>query len=207
MKKIFLRIICGCLLACLGIAFSVAEAKTVSHKKVAAKSTKKSRHSRRGAEKPHSDDYMTGIASCYATKFVGRRTTSGQTFTMDRFTGAHPTLPMGTKLKVTNLKNNQVVYLEINDRMARWTGHVLDLPARSAQQMGMKCPTLTTVHLEIMDNDAFNSLMRGQLSQALISANPLISESMTLEAANRYAEMMRNESANLTNESQSIESK
>jgi rare lipoprotein A len=205
MKKIFQQIALGLTLVCLGVNFSAAEAKTTSHKK-STTTAKKSRHSR-GTEKPHSDDYMTGIASCYATKFVGRRTMSGQTFTMDRFTGAHPTLPMGTKLKVTNLKNGQIVYLEINDRMARWTGHVLDLPVRSAEQMGMRCPTLTKVHLEIMDSDAFNGLMRGQLSQALISANPLISESMTLEAANRYAEMMRNESGNLNNESQNIESK
>lgn len=206
MKKGFQRIIWGLMLICLGIAFSSIEAKTVRHKKSAAKSVKKSRH-RHGVEKPHSADYMTGIASCYAPKFVGRRTMSGDVFTMDRFTGAHPTLPMGTKLKVTNLKNGQVVYLEINDRMARWTGHVLDLPTKSARQMGMKCPTLTKVHLEIMDNDSFNGFMRGQLSQALISANPLISESMTLEAANRYADVMRNESGNLNSESQNVESK
>ena len=49
----------------------------------------------------------TGRATYYANKFVGRKTTSGEVYTHDKFTAAHKTLPFGTKLKVTNLKNGK----------------------------------------------------------------------------------------------------
>lgn len=145
--------------------------------------------------KPHSDDYMQGVASCYAQKFVGRRTTSGQVFTMDRFTGAHPTLPMGTKLKITNLKNNKVVYIAVNDRMAKKSGHVIDLTLLAARQIGI-CPGLGQVNLEIIDNDTFNQVLNGNTTQLLISANPLLSESNALEIANQFAASKESDGTN-----------
>lgn len=169
------------------------KAKSSSHK-----TTKKSRI----RTKPHSDDYMDGVASCYAKKFVGRRTTSGDIFVMDRFTGAHTTLPMRTKLKVTNVKNGKFVYIEVNDRMARVSGHVIDLPTRSAEALGMRCPTLAIAHLDILDNDTYNSLLKGQLGQSAILSNPLFTSEQQLEIANQLAEKMADkESADNSGES------
>ncbi len=136
--------------------------------------------------KPHSTDYMNGIASCYATKLIGRRTTSGQIFSMDRFTGAHPTLPMGTKLKVTNLKNNKVVYIAVNDRMSKKSGHVIDLTLLAAKQINV-CPNLAEVSLDIIDNNTFNQILNGNTSQVLLNYNPLLNESSVLQIANQYA--------------------
>lgn len=161
-----------------------------SHKsKSSAKKSKKSRiHT-----KSHSDDYMEGVASCYARKFVGRRTTSGDVFSMDKYTGAHPTLPMRTKLKVTNVDNGKVVYIEVNDRMGKASGHVIDLTLTAARKINV-CPGLGHVELEVLDNDSYHSLLKGQVGQMLIGANPLLSESDRLELANQYADMMAHES-------------
>ena len=57
----------------------------------------------------------TGKASYYAKKFNNRRTTSGEIFSNDSLTGAHKTLAFGSIVKVTNLKNDSVVIVKIND--------------------------------------------------------------------------------------------
>jgi rare lipoprotein A len=130
------------------------------------KSLKKHLHHRvkhnKHKPKPHSSDYMTGIASCYAHKFVGRKTTSGDVFVMNKFTGAHPTLPMRTKLKVTDLNNGKSIYIEVNDRMARSSGHVIDLPWLPAEQLGLKCPYITKVHLTRIDNEEYRDALAQQ---------------------------------------------
>ena len=193
MNKFIRLILLSAVLCALGI--SPALAQTKHHAAGKNISSKKSQHSRVNP-KPHSADYMTGVASCYAEKFIGRRTTSGDIFTMNRFTGAHPTLPMGVKLKITNLRNNKVVYILVNDRMAKKSGHVIDLPYLAAHQLGI-CPGLGHVQLELMNNDAFHSLFNGQITQALISANPLLSTDQMLIIANQFA----NGAAGLSSES------
>jgi rare lipoprotein A len=179
-----------CLLIGLSLP-TVVMASSQKHSTKGAKNSKKSVKQSRIKTKPHSEDYMDGVASCYASKFIGRRTTSGDVFAMDRYTGAHIILPMRTKLKVTNLSN-----VEVNDRMARRSGHVIDLSSLSASKIGLKCPSLArNVHLDVLDNDTYNNLMQGQLGNALIAANPFLSESQTLELANQFAAKMAEESS------------
>lgn len=181
--------LCSLLWMIIGLVPYTYAASSHKSKSSHAKKSKKSRiHT-----KSHSDDYLSGVASCYARRFVGRRTTSGDVFSMDKYTGAHPTLPMRTKLKVTNLNNGKVVYIEVNDRMGKASGHVIDLTTLAARKIGV-CPGLGNVELEVLDNDSFHSLLNGQIGQMMISANPLLSESNRLELANQYAEMMENES-------------
>lgn len=196
--RVFLVVCCAFSLS-LPQVYAATKAK---HKSSSA--GKKSKHSRIRT-KPHSDDYMDGVASCYAAKFIGRKTTSGDRFTMDKYTGAHPTLPMRTKLKVTNLKNDKIVYIEVNDRMAKSSGHVIDLTLLAAKRIGI-CPGLGQVHLDILDNDSYNALLKGQLGQLLILANPLLSESATLELANQYANAVHNES-DVKNDAESSDDK
>src|SRR5690625_6551107 len=57
-----------------------------------------------------------GMASYYGDKFQGRKTASGETFKQRKRTAASKTLPFGTKVKVTNLKNGKKVKVRINDR-------------------------------------------------------------------------------------------
>jgi rare lipoprotein A (peptidoglycan hydrolase) len=61
-------------------------------------------------------DQFIGRASYYADKFHGRRTASGERFDMNAFTAAHRSLPFGTRVKVTNLRNQKSVVLRINER-------------------------------------------------------------------------------------------
>ena len=58
----------------------------------------------------------TTTASYYGIKHQGKKTASGELFNINKFTGAHKTLPFGTWVKVTNLSNNKSVAIKINDR-------------------------------------------------------------------------------------------
>ena len=70
---------------------------------------------------------LVGIASYYAAKFHGRRTASGERFDSKVLTAAHLTLPFGTLLKVTNLRNMKSVIVRVNDRGPHVRGRIVDL--------------------------------------------------------------------------------
>lgn len=74
-----------------------------------------------------------GIASYYADKFHGNKTSSGEIFDMNGFTAAHRTLPFGTKVKVTNLKNGKSVVVKINDRGPFKEERIIDLSKAAAE--------------------------------------------------------------------------
>src|SRR5690349_20020153 len=59
---------------------------------------------------------QTGVASWYGPGFHGRATTSGETYDQHGLTAAHPTLPLGTRTRLTNLDSGLSVELRINDR-------------------------------------------------------------------------------------------
>lgn len=62
------------------------------------------------------DDLIFSKASWYGDRFRGNKTASGLRFNPDRLTAAHKTLPFGTKVRVTNIRNNKSVVVVINDR-------------------------------------------------------------------------------------------
>ena len=189
MQRITTKIIIGVLLISW---MQISQAKTTKHH---SNSTSKHKVSKkRIVTKAHSDDYMDGTASYYAKKFAGRKTTSGRRLDMDEFTAAHPTLPMGTKLKVTNLRNNKIVYVEVNDRMPKASGHVIDLTMAGVKQIGIN--GLGQVHLDVIENSVFDNVINGEISKVLISANPLLSESQALSIANQYTVATSNTESN-----------
>lgn len=71
------------------------------------------------------------VVSYYSDKFNGRKTASGEKFSNSKLTAAHRTLPFGTKIKVTNIENNQSVVVEINDRGPHKKSRELDLSRRA----------------------------------------------------------------------------
>ena len=77
----------------------------------------------------------TGIASVYG--YEGEKTASGERADPRGLTAAHRTLPFGTKVKVTNIRNGRVVYVRINDRGPFTRGRIIDLTPAAAQQLGM----------------------------------------------------------------------
>src|SRR5262245_50238449 len=76
-----------------------------------------------------------GRASWYGPGFHGRATASGERFKQDALTAAHPTLPLGTEAKVTNVKTGQSVTVKINDRGPHVPGRHLDLSKAAAQRI------------------------------------------------------------------------
>jgi rare lipoprotein A len=91
--------------------------------------------------------YQTGTASFYSNKFEGRKTASGEIFRQDSLTAAHKSLPFGTKLKVTNLSNDSVVFVRVNDRIGN-SSRVIDLSLKAAQKLNFVNKGLTKVTLE-----------------------------------------------------------
>src|ERR1700761_7115074 len=69
----------------------------------------------------------TGIAAVYSSALNGHVTASGQRYDPTKLTAAHKTLPYGTKIKVTNPKNNKSVVVRVNDRGPMQSGRILDL--------------------------------------------------------------------------------
>ena len=80
---------------------------------------------------------QTGEASYYGKGFHGKETASGETFNQHELTAAHPTLPLGTEAKVTNLETGKTVEVEINDRGPYAKGRDIDLSKAAAQELGM----------------------------------------------------------------------
>ncbi|MBS1635701.1 MAG: septal ring lytic transglycosylase RlpA family protein [Bacteroidetes bacterium] len=95
----------------------------------------------------------TGIASYYAKKFNGRKTTSGERFRNDSLTAAHKTLPLGTYVKVTNLKNDSVVIVKINDRLPKKSRRSIDLSQKAALRLNFMKAGLTKVSIEVLNSE------------------------------------------------------
>lgn len=79
----------------------------------------------------------TGTASFYGSRHHGKRTASGEPFNQHGLTAAHRTLPFGTRVKVTNLKNERSVVVLINDRGPHTRGRLIDISKAAAQQLDM----------------------------------------------------------------------
>src|SRR5882757_4499315 len=94
---------------------------------------------------------QTGKASFYADKFEGRMTASGEKYKHARLTAAHKTLPFGTKVKVTNIANNQSVLVVINDRGPYAEGRIIDLSKTAAEKLGFVSKGLADVAIEVVD--------------------------------------------------------
>ncbi len=93
-----------------------------------------------------------GIASFYAKKFNGRRTTSGAIFHNDSLTGAHKKIKFGTFVKVRNIKNDSVVIVKIIDRLPQKSKRMIDLTLRAAKQLNFVSSGLTKVEITVLDS-------------------------------------------------------
>jgi rare lipoprotein A len=94
---------------------------------------------------------QVGVASWYGLHFQGRETAAGERFDMNLMTCAHPTLPMGTWLRVTNLKNRKTAYVRVNDRGPVLEGRIVDLSYAAARVLGL--PGVGKVQLETVRQD------------------------------------------------------
>jgi rare lipoprotein A len=91
---------------------------------------------------------QSGTASWYGPWHHGRRTANGERFDQNAMTAAHPTLPLGTLVRVTNLENGRTVKVRINDRGPYVRGRVIDLSKAAAAALGFKEQGITPVAIE-----------------------------------------------------------
>lgn len=81
--------------------------------------------------------YQEGTASYYGPKFYGRKTADGTLFLPGSMTAAHKTLPLGTRVKVTNIQTGKSIYVLINDRGPYVNNRIIDLSETAAKKIGL----------------------------------------------------------------------
>jgi rare lipoprotein A (peptidoglycan hydrolase) len=149
----FLRVALATIFIWLGSLISIgatAIAKTVS-KDQPTKSKTAPRHRHHYKSFKHSNDpnqSMTGTASWYGHGFHNRKTASGKRFDQNAMMAAHRTLPFGTMVKVTNLKNHKSCIVEIADRGPFVKNRIIDVSKGAAEELGFS--GLAQVSLEVL---------------------------------------------------------
>jgi rare lipoprotein A len=91
-----------------------------------------------------------GHASWYGGRFHGKKTASGVIFDQSEFTAAHRNLPLGSRVRVTNLENEKSVDVEVNDRGPFVSGRIIDLSRAAARALGMLEDGVTRVRVELL---------------------------------------------------------
>jgi rare lipoprotein A len=94
--------------------------------------------------------YQVGTASWYGQDFVGKPTASGENYDMFDMTAAHPTLPLGSYVRVTNLRNGRAVVVKVNDRGPIVPGRIIDLSYGAAQALQFEQRGLQRVRLDLV---------------------------------------------------------
>jgi rare lipoprotein A len=96
--------------------------------------------------RPHPQQF--GVASWYGPGFHGQPTASGEIYNQNALTASHPTLPLGTRVEVTNLANGKSVQVRINDRGPFVRGRKIDLSRGAARKLGMINPGVSRVRIK-----------------------------------------------------------
>lgn len=91
-----------------------------------------------------------GMASWYGPGFNGRRSANGEKYNQNALTAAHRSLPFGTKVRVTNVRNGRSVVVRITDRGPHIRGRIIDLSAGAARIVGVIQSGVAPVRLEIL---------------------------------------------------------
>jgi rare lipoprotein A len=91
-----------------------------------------------------------GIASYYHNSLHGRKTASGQIYNKNKLSAAHKTLPLGTKVRVTDVKTGREIVVRINDRGPFVKGRVIDLSRSAAKELGIIQRGVAKVEVEVL---------------------------------------------------------
>ena len=93
---------------------------------------------------------LYGTASFYANSFNGKKTANGETYSHKKMTAACNVLPLGTWVRVTNLRNGKSVDVKINDRLHSRMKRIVDLSRTAAEKLGYIKAGLTRVKVEVL---------------------------------------------------------
>lgn len=138
-----------------------------------------------------------GLASWYGEDFHGRRTANGEVYDMHSISAAHPTLPMPSYVRVTNLSNRRSLIVRVNDRGPYHGNRVIDLSGKAAELLGFRGHGVARVRIEYVgpasldgsdDRMLIATLREGAPAPApsmvrLASAKPFLPETAGLRAS------------------------
>jgi rare lipoprotein A len=110
---------------------------------------------------------QTGIASWYGPGFHGKATASGEIYNQHDMTAAHQTLPLGTKVMVTNLENGSTAEVMVNDRGPFAKNRIIDLSYAAAQSIHMVGPGTALVRVDVIDSPVRIQAIRSNLDYTL----------------------------------------
>jgi peptidoglycan lytic transglycosylase len=110
---------------------------------------------------------QTGIASWYGPGFHGKATASGEIYNQHDLTAAHQTLPLGTRVMVTNLENGSATEVLINDRGPFAKGRIIDLSYSAAQAINMVGPGTALVRVDVLESPIRLQSIRAALDYTL----------------------------------------
>ena len=96
-------------------------------------------------------NFLEGMASYYGDEFQGRLTSNGEVFDQSLLTAAHRSLPFGTVLKVTNMRNGRSVVVRVNDRGPFAPGRILDLSRGAAERIDMLRDGVARVSIAVLN--------------------------------------------------------
>ena len=102
--------------------------------------------------------FQSGKASYYADKFEGRKTASGEIYRGNELTAAHPTLPFGTTVKVTNQHNQKFINVRINDRGPFVSSRIIDLSKSAAEELDFINLGVVDVSIEIVPDSVLEAM-------------------------------------------------
>ena len=106
--------------------------------------------------------YQVGRASWYGKQFHGRSTASGEPYDMFQFTAAHRQLPLGTWVRVTNLRNGRSITVRVNDRGPYVGDRIIDLSYGAAQMLELRAQGTGKVRLDIVNGEEVAAIMAGR---------------------------------------------
>jgi rare lipoprotein A len=95
-------------------------------------------------------DVIKGTASYYHDSLHGRKTASGVPYNKRALTAAHKSLPLGSKVRVTDTRTGKSIVVKINDRGPFVKGRIIDLSRRAARELGMERRGLARVRVEVL---------------------------------------------------------
>src|SRR2546425_8154333 len=105
---------------------------------------------RAAAPPPITNGVQVGVACWCGPGFHGNRTANGEIYDQYELTAAHPSLPLGTRVMVTNLENGRAVQVRVNDRGPFVDGRAIDLSYGAARTIGMVGPGTVRVRIEVL---------------------------------------------------------
>jgi rare lipoprotein A len=143
------RVLSSLMTACF-LAVSMGAATVPNHPTPQARSKSQVRQPESKIRKPQ--PYQVGVASWYGKAFHGRTTANGENFDMFELTAAHRKLPLGTYVKVTNLRNGKWVVVRVNDRGPYVGERILDLSYAAARMLEIN-RGLAKVRLDIVQTE------------------------------------------------------